>query len=189
MQLISLEEKSLLCLHCNHTPVSQKYETSDGERGGHWHLYFPLHQVQSVISLQPLFWLSATVGLLYLLNSPCREWLQNMPMLPAPAGSAFTWSPGGCRHKSAKSWTLPSTAAVPASHTKTKTLSFVLNYSIDSFFLRNIPNFMVLPVYVPFLWGKRGIKETRPVTIKHQGRGQGWRVSHLFKSSNQNTVQ
>lgn len=34
MQLISLEEKSLVCLHCNHTPVSQKYEPIDGERGG-----------------------------------------------------------------------------------------------------------------------------------------------------------
>lgn len=34
MRLISLEEKSWVCLHCNHTPVSQKYETTDGERGG-----------------------------------------------------------------------------------------------------------------------------------------------------------
>ena len=34
MQLVSLEQKSLVCLHCNHTPVSQKYETIDGERGG-----------------------------------------------------------------------------------------------------------------------------------------------------------
>lgn len=34
MQLISLEEKSSVCLHCNHTPVSQKYEPIDGERGG-----------------------------------------------------------------------------------------------------------------------------------------------------------
>lgn len=34
MHFISPEENSLVCLRCNHTPVSQKYETTDEERGG-----------------------------------------------------------------------------------------------------------------------------------------------------------
>lgn len=92
--------------------------------------------------------------------------------------SSFTWSPGGCTHKSAKSWNHWSPAAVPPSCSETKALNLVLNDYIDSFSLREAPlNVPSLPVSRSVFTGhKCGMKETsRLATMQryHETSGQG----------------
>lgn len=92
--------------------------------------------------------------------------------------SSFTWSPGGCTRKSAKSRNHWSPAAVPPSRSETKALNLVLNDYIDSFSLREAPlNVPSPPVSRSVFTGhKCGMKETsRLATMQryHETSGQG----------------